>query len=174
MEIKVLGTGCPKCKTLEKITRETVEKLGIDAEVSKVEDIVDIMNAGVMKTPALIVNGKVVLRGRLPSEKEFKVNQYITLKLENDKTVMYIGGEENNFCCGLIAYNYGKLEDAKKAINMKEWRSALASQKDVLRYILRYDLPTTPNQLLDPSIWQDTDEVNLTESLEKAFELTYL
>ncbi len=70
MEIKVLGTGCPKCKTLEKITRETVEKLEIDAQISKVEDIVDIMNAGVMQTPALVVNGKVVLSGRLPSEKE--------------------------------------------------------------------------------------------------------
>ncbi|MBU8891339.1 MAG: TM0996/MTH895 family glutaredoxin-like protein [Bacteroidales bacterium] len=70
MEIKVLGTGCPKCKSLEKITRETVEKLEIDAQVTKVEDIVDIMNAGVMQTPALVINGKVVLSGRLPSEKE--------------------------------------------------------------------------------------------------------
>lgn len=73
-----------------------------------------------------------------------------------------------------IEVKWPELEDAKKAINMKEWKSALASQKDVLRYILRYDLPTTPNQLLDPSIWQDTDQVDLTESLEKAFELTYL
>ena len=70
MKIEVLGTDCPKCKTLEKITRETVEKLGIDADVLKIDDIVDIMNAGVMRTPALIVNGKVVLSGRLPSEKE--------------------------------------------------------------------------------------------------------
>lgn len=70
MEIKVLGTGCPKCKTLEKITCETVEKLKIDAQVTKVEDIVDIMNYGVMQTPALVVNGKVVLSGRLPCEKE--------------------------------------------------------------------------------------------------------
>ncbi|MCK5170101.1 MAG: TM0996/MTH895 family glutaredoxin-like protein [Bacteroidales bacterium] len=70
MEIKVLGTGCPKCKTLEKITRETAQKLGVDAQVIKVEDIVDIMNYGVMNTPALVINGKVVLSGRLPSEKE--------------------------------------------------------------------------------------------------------
>ena len=70
MKIEVLGTGCPKCKTLEKITRETVQKIGIDAQITKVEDIVDIMNAGVMKTPALVVNGEVVLSGRLPSEKE--------------------------------------------------------------------------------------------------------
>ncbi|MGE0088928.1 MAG: thioredoxin family protein [Bacteroidales bacterium] len=70
MEIKVLGTGCPKCKTLEKLTQETVEKLGINAIVSKVEDIVDIMNYGVMRTPALVINGKVVLSGRIPSENE--------------------------------------------------------------------------------------------------------
>ncbi|HAN18573.1 MAG: redox-active disulfide protein 2 [Bacteroidetes bacterium GWC2_33_15] len=70
MEIKVLGTGCPKCKTLEKLTKETVEKLGLDAEVSKVEDIVDIMNYGVMRTPALVINKKVVLSGRIPTEKE--------------------------------------------------------------------------------------------------------
>ncbi len=70
MEIKVLGTGCPKCKTLEKITRETVEKLEIDARITKVEDIVEIMNSGVMQTPALVIDNKVVLSGRLPSEKE--------------------------------------------------------------------------------------------------------
>ena len=70
MEIKVLGTGCPKCKSLEKITRETVEKSGIDARVIKVEDIGDIMNYGVMRTPALVINEKVVLSGRVPSEKE--------------------------------------------------------------------------------------------------------
>jgi small redox-active disulfide protein 2 len=70
MEIKVLGTGCPKCKTLEKLTTETVEKLGINATISKVEDIVDIMNFGVMRTPALVINGKVVLSGRIPTENE--------------------------------------------------------------------------------------------------------
>ena len=44
MEIKVLGTGCAKCKTLEKLTREVIEQNGIDATVSKVEDIMEIMN----------------------------------------------------------------------------------------------------------------------------------
>jgi small redox-active disulfide protein 2 len=70
MEIKVLGTGCPKCKTLEKLTTETVGKLGLNATISKVEDIVDIMSYGVMRTPALVINGKVVLSGRIPSETE--------------------------------------------------------------------------------------------------------
>ncbi|HNT92102.1 MAG: TM0996/MTH895 family glutaredoxin-like protein [Bacteroidales bacterium] len=70
MEIKILGTGCPKCKTLEKLTREVVEQNGIDATVIKVEDIVDIMNYGVMMTPALVVDGKVVVKGRVPSATE--------------------------------------------------------------------------------------------------------
>jgi small redox-active disulfide protein 2 len=72
MEIKVLGTGCPKCKSLEKVTREAVEQAGIDANVSKVEDIVEIMNYGVMVTPALVINGKVVMKGRVPSVEEIK------------------------------------------------------------------------------------------------------
>ncbi|MCI0523016.1 MAG: thioredoxin family protein [Bacteroidales bacterium] len=72
MEIKILGPGCPKCKTLEKLTREVVEQNGIDANVSKVEDIVAIMNYGVMTTPALVVNEKVVLKGRIPSAYELK------------------------------------------------------------------------------------------------------
>jgi len=70
MEIKILGPGCPKCKTLEKLTRDVVEKNGIEATVTKVEDIVAIMNYGVMSTPALVVDEKVVLKGRVPSADE--------------------------------------------------------------------------------------------------------
>lgn len=72
MEIKVLGTGCPKCKTLEKLTREIVEQNGLDATVEKVEDIVAIMNYGVISTPALVVDGRVVVKGRVPSADELK------------------------------------------------------------------------------------------------------
>ena len=70
MEIKILGPGCPKCKTLEKLTREVVEKSGIDANVTKVADIVAIMNYGVMTTPALVIDEKVVVKGRVPSAEE--------------------------------------------------------------------------------------------------------
>ena len=70
MQIQILGTGCPKCKTLEKITREVVEQNGISAEISKVEDIMEIMKFNVMTTPAIVLDGKVVLKGRVPSEKE--------------------------------------------------------------------------------------------------------
>jgi small redox-active disulfide protein 2 len=72
MEIKILGPGCPKCKTLEKMTREVVEQSDIDATVTKVDDIVAIMNYGVMSTPALVINEKVVLKGRVPSAEELK------------------------------------------------------------------------------------------------------
>ncbi len=72
MEIKILGTGCPKCKTLEKLTREVVEQNSIDATVTKVEDIMEIMKYGVMTTPALVVNGKVEIKGRVPSADEIK------------------------------------------------------------------------------------------------------
>lgn len=72
MKIKILGTGCTKCKTLETATRLAVEELGIDADVSKVEDIVEIMNYGVMRTPGLVINEKVVLSGRVPSNSELK------------------------------------------------------------------------------------------------------
>lgn len=73
MEIKVLGTGCAKCKTLEKQTRLAVEEMGLTAEVIKVEDIVEIMNFGVMTTPALVVDGLVVLKGKVPSVDDLKV-----------------------------------------------------------------------------------------------------
>jgi small redox-active disulfide protein 2 len=70
MEIKVLGTGCPKCKSLEKAVRDVVDKNHLDATITKVEDIMEIMKYGVMATPALVVDGKVVMKGRLPSDEE--------------------------------------------------------------------------------------------------------
>ena len=72
MNIKILGTGCPKCKTLEKLTTEVVTENSFDAEISKVEDIVQIMNYGVMGTPGLVVNEKVLISGRVPSKEEIK------------------------------------------------------------------------------------------------------
>ena len=72
MEIKILGTGCPKCKTLEKMTREVVEQNNIDATITKVEDIMDIMKYNILSTPALVVNEKVEIKGRVPSADEIK------------------------------------------------------------------------------------------------------
>lgn len=67
MEIKVLGTGCAKCKALEKATIEAVAKTGVDATITKVEDIMEIMQFGIMTTPALVIDGKVVVKGKVPS-----------------------------------------------------------------------------------------------------------
>ena len=72
MEIKVLGTGCAKCKSLEKLTNDVVAETGVAATVEKVEDILKIMQFGVMSTPALVIDKKVVLSGRLPSASELK------------------------------------------------------------------------------------------------------
>ncbi len=72
MEIKILGTGCPKCKTLEKMTREVVEQNGFNATITKVEDIMDIMQYNILSTPALVVNEKVEIKGRIPSAEEIK------------------------------------------------------------------------------------------------------
>ncbi len=72
MDIKILGSGCAKCKTLEKLTREVVEQTGIEATITKVEDIVEIMKYGIMTTPALVVDGKVEIKGRVPSSDEIK------------------------------------------------------------------------------------------------------
>jgi len=72
MDIKILGTGCPKCKSLEKIARDVVEQENIEATITKVEDIMAIMSYGVMSTPALVVNEKVEIKGRMPSYDEVK------------------------------------------------------------------------------------------------------
>jgi len=72
MEIKILGTGCAKCKKLEKLTREVAEQNGIKATVIKVEDIAEIMKYNVMSTPALVVNEKVEIKGRVPTASEIK------------------------------------------------------------------------------------------------------
>ena len=72
MDIKILGPGCPKCKTLEKVTREAVSETGIEATIDKVEDIVKIMEYRVMHTPGLVINGKVVLSGQVPTVKQVK------------------------------------------------------------------------------------------------------
>ena len=72
MEIKILGPGCAKCKTLEKLTRDVVSKNNIEATITKVEDIMEIMKYNIMTTPALVIDGKVVTKGIIPSAEEIK------------------------------------------------------------------------------------------------------
>ena len=69
-KIQILGTGCPKCKKLTANAEEAVKNLGIDAEISKVEKIADIMKFGVMLTPALVIDGQVKSSGKVLSAEE--------------------------------------------------------------------------------------------------------
>ena len=66
--IKVLGSGCANCINLEKLCREVVSENGIDAEIEKVTDYKDIMSYGIMSTPGLVLNGKVVHSGKIPTK----------------------------------------------------------------------------------------------------------
>jgi small redox-active disulfide protein 2 len=71
-KIKILGTGCPKCIALEKVTKQAVEELSLQVEISKVEDIIDIMKYNLLRTPGLVMNEKVILSGRVPTVSEVK------------------------------------------------------------------------------------------------------
>lgn len=72
MEIKILGTGCSNCKKLEANAKEAIKELGIEAKIIKVEDIKAIMNYGVMRTPAIVINEKVKMNGKVSSVDEIK------------------------------------------------------------------------------------------------------
>ncbi|ADL08698.1 thioredoxin family protein [Thermosediminibacter oceani] len=72
MEIKILGTGCPKCRALEQNTREALEELGISANIEKVQEVNKIMEYDIMFTPGLVVNGEVKVEGKVASKDEIK------------------------------------------------------------------------------------------------------
>ena len=70
MEIKVLGSGCAKCKTTYEMIEKIVKENQLDATLSKVEDIVELLNYGIMTTTAIVVDGEVKLKGHVPTEIE--------------------------------------------------------------------------------------------------------
>jgi small redox-active disulfide protein 2 len=72
MKIEILGTGCSKCKTLIQLAQETVNELGISAEIVKVYNIDEIMKYDVMMTPALAIDKEIKSSGRIPSKDEIK------------------------------------------------------------------------------------------------------
>jgi len=72
MKIQILGTGCPKCKQLEANVKRALEETGKKAEIEKVTDINKIIEAGVMATPALAIDGKVKSSGRIANIEEIK------------------------------------------------------------------------------------------------------
>lgn len=71
-KLQILGTGCPKCKKLAELTEEVAKASGIDFELVKVTDITEIMQFGVMMTPALAVDGQIKVSGRIPKPDELK------------------------------------------------------------------------------------------------------
>lgn len=73
MEIKVLGTGCAKCKATYQIIEKVINENNLDVTLTKVEDIVEILNSGVMATPAVMVDGAVKIKGHIPSESEVRL-----------------------------------------------------------------------------------------------------
>ncbi|MBS3778347.1 MAG: TM0996/MTH895 family glutaredoxin-like protein [Candidatus Thermoplasmatota archaeon] len=72
MKIEILGTGCAKCKKTEKVVRQVVDELGKNIEIVKVEDLQEIVNRGVMMTPAVTIDGEVKIAGHIPSPNEIK------------------------------------------------------------------------------------------------------
>ena len=68
--IKILGTGCPKCKTMTSIVQDVVNENNIDATIEKVEDIMEILKFDVMTTPALVIDDVITIKGRVPSKTE--------------------------------------------------------------------------------------------------------
>ncbi len=72
MNIKVLGSGCANCKALESRTNEAINLLGLEAEIEKVTDVLEIASYGVMSTPALVIDEHVVMTGRVPNVTELQ------------------------------------------------------------------------------------------------------
>ncbi len=70
MEIKILGPGCPNCKRLEKVAHQALAEMGVEAAVTKVTDMMDILAYNVPATPGLVIDGKVVVSGRIPTKAE--------------------------------------------------------------------------------------------------------
>lgn len=70
MNIKVIGSGCENCDKTNAIVKECVEELGIDAEIERVADLVEIVKLGVMAAPSVMIDGKLVIAGQVPSKKQ--------------------------------------------------------------------------------------------------------
>lgn len=73
MTIKILGTGCSKCKTTVANTEEAVKQLGVEAQIIKVEDIQEIMEYNVLSTPVLVIDESIKIKGRVASVEEIKL-----------------------------------------------------------------------------------------------------
>ena len=72
MNIKVIGSGCDKCDKVYALVQEAVDELALDAEIEKVEDLIEIVKLGVMSAPSIMIDGKVVISGQVPTKEKIK------------------------------------------------------------------------------------------------------
>ena len=72
MEVKILGPGCAKCKTTYNLVEKIIKENNLDVKLSKVDDIMGMLNYNILSTPAIIINGAVKIKGHIPSEREIK------------------------------------------------------------------------------------------------------
>ena len=72
MKIEIFGSGCPNCKKTEEIVKKVVKRLGIKTEISHVYDIEKIIEKGILTTPAISIDGKIKISGKVPSEEEIE------------------------------------------------------------------------------------------------------
>ncbi len=97
ISIKILGTGCPKCKQTTAVVQEVVAENKIDATIEKVEDIMEIMKYNVMSTPAVVINNEVKTKGRVPSKAEITALLMDNLQIKESET-SDCGCSESNCC----------------------------------------------------------------------------
>ena len=99
--IKILGTGCPNCITTEKIVAEVVKELSFDAKIVKITDIQEIMMYDILSTPAVVIDEKVVVKGRIPSAAEIKefLNEESCCSSSNEPCCDSSDATSSDSCC---------------------------------------------------------------------------
>jgi small redox-active disulfide protein 2 len=102
MKVQILGTGCPKCKKLAELTDQAAKELGLELEIEKVTEVAKITDFGVMTTPALAIDGKVVLAGHLPTYEKLKEILTKTLPAQAEEAVEKEAAGFSKFFSGLF------------------------------------------------------------------------
>ncbi len=95
--IKILGTGCPKCKQTTAVVQEVVSENNIDATIEKVEDMMEIMKYNVMSTPAVVINNEIKIKGRVPSKAEM-TSLLMESSPKTDSDIADCGCSDSNCC----------------------------------------------------------------------------
>jgi small redox-active disulfide protein 2 len=98
-KVKILGSGCAKCNQLEEAVKAVISAAGIDASVEKIEDIQQIMAYNVISTPALVVDEKVVSKGRIPSHEEIRELLTVAPKGCCGSHGSHDSAQKNGGCC---------------------------------------------------------------------------